>query len=65
MAEQQSPEEIRSEMKRRFDAANAEAKAKRQVRYDAQDARQLRENNLKSEANRPTSENGANNPSGG
>jgi hypothetical protein len=48
MSEQEkSPEETREdtrvEMRRRFDAANAEAKNRRQVRYDARGTRQEEE----------------------
>ena len=38
--EEMSPEETRVEMRRRFDAANEEAKNRRETRYNSRGARQ-------------------------
>ena len=43
MAEQLSPEEIRAEMRRSFDAVNAEAKKRREARYNFNGTKQIEE----------------------
>ena len=43
MAEQLSPEAIRVEMRRRFDAVNAEAKSRRETRYNSQGTKLIEE----------------------
>ncbi len=43
MAEQLSPEEIRTEMRRSFDAVNAEAKKRREARYNFNETKQIEE----------------------
>ena len=70
MSEQKmSAEETRVEMRRRFDAANAEAKNRRQMRYDSRGIRQAEEDKRWSrtsqEASNNTPEVGENNSSGG
>lgn len=58
-------EEIRVDMRRRFDAANADAKARREIRYAADAAKQLKEKDSRLTAIEPIPEIGENDSSGG
>ncbi|MGA7732221.1 MAG: hypothetical protein WCD37_13235 [Chloroflexia bacterium] len=66
---EETREDTRVEMRRRFDAANAEAKNRRQVRYDARGTRQAEEDKRWArptrEASDDTPEVGENDSSGG